>query len=246
MISKIIQGRANQARPSVWVLFTAAITLCFTFTYPVGAQASKTDDAVQVLLDGFEWRDYDNGTPDNAPAARVIAMAEADRRARNYLMNILQDQDLSDKKRRDFMKAFFPRINEMDERHRTDLKRLLELIDGWFIISEYGEEADSAAWLIVMHADKDPDFQKEILEVLRPLAEIGETSPRNFAQMTDRIAVNDNKRQVYGTQLTCKKGKLVPEKIEDPENVEARRKAVGLPPLAEKIAEEEEKGSPCF
>jgi hypothetical protein len=52
--------------------------------------------------------------------------------------------------------------------------------------------------------------------------------------MTDRLLVmKDKKKQLYGTQLTSKDGKLVPQPIEDEANVDARRKELGMPPLAD-------------
>ena len=55
-----------------------------------------------------------------------------------------------------------------------------------------------------------------------------------MALMTDRVRdLKDKKKQLYGTQLEPKDGKLVPKPIEDEANVDARRKELGMPPLAE-------------
>jgi hypothetical protein len=57
---------------------------------------------------------------------------------------------------------------------------------------------------------------------------------RYLIAVTDRLLVmKDKKKQLYGTQLTPKDGKLVPQPIEDEANVDARRKGLGLPPLAD-------------
>ncbi|HEU4533560.1 MAG TPA: DUF6624 domain-containing protein, partial [Polyangiaceae bacterium] len=58
------------------------------------------------------------------------------------------------------------------------------------------------------------------------------------AMLEDRVRVHSGLPQRYGTQVDWDAdGVLSPREIEDPEGVEARRRAVGLPPLAEKLRE---------
>ena len=52
---------------------------------------------------------------------------------------------------------------------------------GWFKLSRYGQEADTAAFLIVQHADRDRAFQRERLGVLEKLVAEKETRPRSYA-----------------------------------------------------------------
>jgi hypothetical protein len=47
--------------------------------------------------------------------------------------------------------------------------------------------------------------------------------------------VAEGKPQRYGTQLDTVDGKLQPFPVEDEANLDSRRKAVGLPPMAEYI-----------
>ena len=66
------------------------------------------------------------------------------------------------------------------------------------------------------------------------------------ALMTDRLLVQkEKKKQLYGTQLIAKDGKLVPQPIEDEANVDRRRKELGMPPLADylKMANEQKPSS---
>ncbi len=67
-----------------------------------------------------------------------------------------------------------------------------------------------------------------------------DASPQDLADLTDRVLVGQQKRQVYGTQFRVVDGKLKPQPIEDEEHVDDRRKEVGLPPLKAylKLAEE--------
>ena len=111
----------------------------------------------------------------------------------------------------------------------------------WFTISEWGKAADGNAWLLVQHADHDREFQQDILAKLEKLYPIGETRPDHYAYLYDRVATafqDPAKRtlQRYGTQGKCiGPGKWEPFPIEDPDQVDARRASVGLPPLAEYI-----------
>ncbi|HRD47487.1 MAG TPA: hypothetical protein PLF78_13505 [Caulobacter sp.] len=106
---------------------------------------------------------------------------------------------------------------------------------GWFRISRDGEEADAAAWLIAQHADYDPAFQQEILGVLEDHLANEDTDASGYAYLYDRVAVNTGRLQRYATQGYCAApGEWLPDPLEDPGGVEARRTAMGvIPSLAE-------------
>ena len=129
------------------------------------------------------------------------------------------------------------KFSELDEFTTDKLKNILRSIK-WPNISKYGKQADQNAWLLVQHADHDPDFQKDILQILEKLWKIGESSSQNFAYLFDRVALSyfdPSKRQLqrYGTQGMCKgKGVWEPYLMEDPDNVDVRRSEVGLESLA--------------
>lgn len=56
---------------------------------------------------------------------------------------------------------------------------------------------------------------------------------QEFALLTDRVLVHQNKAQLYGTQLKILDGELVFNPILDKENVNSRRAEVGLFSLEE-------------
>ncbi len=116
------------------------------------------------------------------------------------------------------------------------LKRELDT-GGWFTISADGPEADKAAFILVQHADQDPDFQIRTLSLLESLARKGETNPRNYAMLHDRISVLVQDRpQRYGSQGRCTApGVWTPFTVEDPANLDQRRAAMGLPPEADYV-----------
>jgi hypothetical protein len=86
---------------------------------------------------------------------------------------------------------------------------------------------------MLQHADADRPFQKEGLALMKVAVDAKEASPGHYAYLVDRVLTGEGKKQLYGTQLTQKDGKLVPLPIEDEANVDKRRAAMGLKPLKE-------------
>lgn len=120
---------------------------------------------------------------------------------------------------------------DVDQINTAKLKKIIEA-HGWPTIPMVGPEGALAAWLIVQHADLEPAFQRRCLEMLKQLPE-GAVALSHIAYLTDRVAVNDGRPQVYGTQFTLANGKMVPQPIEDPEGLDARRAAMKLITMAE-------------
>ena len=104
----------------------------------------------------------------------------------------------------------------------------------WPIMSRDGEAATHDAFLIVQHADDDPEFQERMLELLKPLVDRGEFLGRTYAALYDRVALAKGQPQRYATQFgEGKHGCSALRPVEDPKNIDHRRATVGLQPLAE-------------
>ncbi len=126
--------------------------------------------------------------------------------------------------------------NDSDAR----IARLKEIIEehGWPTYDLVGEQGEEAAWVIAQHADLDPEFQQQALELLREAVADGQASPGNLAYLEDRVAVAKGEPQLYGTQVGCRRGGPVPATpIEDEAGLEERRKEAGLDPYADYVAE---------
>jgi hypothetical protein len=100
---------------------------------------------------------------------------------------------------------------------------------GWPGIARVGEDGAHAAWLLAQHADRHPDRQREFLSTMRRALAAGQTHARYLAYLEDRVLVNAGQEQIFGTQYH--ETEIAP--IRQPEMVDERRAAVGLPPLAE-------------
>lgn len=158
----------------------------------------------------------------------LLAMKERDLRTRARLA---EDGSLYD--------GYHP---EMEAVHRENAARLSQIIDehGWPGPGLVGEDGAEAAWLIVQHAIGEPPLQRRCLTLLQSAVERGDAPAWQAAYLEDRIRVYEGRGQRYGTQLDIgPDGKLIPFPIEDPERVDERRKAIGLPSLATHLAKAE-------
>jgi len=112
--------------------------------------------------------------------------------------------------------------------------RLVEILDtyGWPGKSLVGEDGAEAAWTLALHTMPDPDVLRRCLTMLRDAAAAGEAEPWQVAFLVDRVSLVERNVQVYGTTI-CRQedGSFGPPLLEDPDHVDARRRAVGLPPL---------------
>ena len=110
-----------------------------------------------------------------------------------------------------------------------------EIVDevGWPTKSAVGTDGTQAAWLLLQHADLDVAFQRRCLKLMEAERERGEVFTQNLAYLTDRVRVNEGKKQEYGTQFYVVDGKQQPRPIRDAKNVDMRREKMGLSTLEE-------------
>ena len=135
--------------------------------------------------------------------------------------------------------GYHPRMEAV---HRQNAARLRAVLDeiGWPTERLVGSDGAHAAWRIAQHAIGEPDFQRRALRLLQEAASRGEVPAWQPAMLEDRVRMFEGRPQLYGTQLEPDdEGRPRPYPIEDPEGVDERRRAVGLEPLAERLARTE-------
>jgi len=168
-------------------------------------------------------------------------MVDVDQYMRKFMTQWPYEKNYKSLENEYFDKEFRLRFKQVDSEHTQELKALIKTYQ-WFRISQFGKEADQNAWLLVQHADEQPEFQKEILTTLSVLYKAQETKPENYAYLYDRVAasffdLSQRKLQRYGTQGACTgPGTWAPIPIEEPALVDARRASVGLGTMAEYIS----------
>jgi hypothetical protein len=119
------------------------------------------------------------------------------------------------------------RIEAVDQKTTARMKEVVAA-HGWPGKTLVGKDGAQAAWLLVQHADRDVAFQRMCLGLMEQAMRDGEAEPASYAYLVDRVAVNEGRKQTYGTQFAALD---TPRPIEDEANVDERRKAVGLDSL---------------
>lgn len=119
-------------------------------------------------------------------------------------------------------------VHALDRENTARMKEVVAKY-GWPGKKVVGSDGANAAWLLVQHADADAAFQKECLAKMEPLVKSGDVTGKDYAYLFDRVAVGEGRPQRYGTQMDG--DDFAP--IEDPTNVDARRKEMGLSSLDE-------------
>ncbi|MCG2418114.1 DoxX family protein [Aequorivita sp. F47161] len=114
-------------------------------------------------------------------------------------------------------------------------------VEKYFIENGYpgksvvGEESSLVAWNVLQH---NPDKIPLYLPLVKRAAEAGEIPKTSAAMMEDRYLMMDGKPQIYGTQgmsYDDARGSFI-WPIEDPENVNERRKDAGFEETIEAYA----------
>ncbi|MDA9951627.1 hypothetical protein N9D31_03525 [Oligoflexaceae bacterium] len=117
---------------------------------------------------------------------------------------------------------------EIDKANVAALKVIIEK-NGWLNSADFTKQTDTQAWIIVQHADHDPEFQETVLRLLRQSVADKKSIPQNFAYLFDRVYHRKGKKQVYGTQGACKgKGEWLPHPLREPEKIDEFRSSVEL------------------
>jgi len=125
---------------------------------------------------------------------------------------------------------------EMKELHEKNAKILNNILDtiGYPTIDKVGIKANEAACLIIQHSISQQELMKKCAALLKSAVRENKASPQNLAYLTDRIAVFEEKLQLYGTQFDWdENGNLSPNPYDDLTKVNERRKSIGLNTLEE-------------
>jgi len=127
-------------------------------------------------------------------------------------------------------------IEEMKDLHNKNAKTLNDIIDtiGYPTIDKVGTEANESTWLIIQHSIGQPEFMKKCAKLLEFAVNENKADPKDLAYLTDRIAVFEDKPQLYGTQFDWDANRtLSPNKIDNINKVNERRKSISLNTLEE-------------
>lgn len=175
------------------------------------------------------WRAMTAPSIDHELRGELVIRA---RRARDLHNRLIRDGALGP--------GYHPEQEALDAANADWLAGVLNKT-GWPKRSVVGDDGAAAAVQLLQRAMGRPAIQRQGLELLMQAAEKGEASMIDAAHFADRIAVYEGKRQLFGTQLDWgPDGALTPAPIAEPEKVDQRRALVGLPPIADLMAQARE------
>ncbi|MFL5762978.1 MAG: DUF6624 domain-containing protein [Bacteroidia bacterium] len=97
---------------------------------------------------------------------------------------------------------------------------------GWLGRNVAGFIGNYTIALVMEHADLKT--QEEYLPLIRKAFKDGKLEPFDYAMLEDRVALREGKKQTYGSVVVNIGGKNYVAPIEDPANLDKKRKEVGL------------------
>jgi len=134
------------------------------------------------------------------------------------------------------VKGLWLLINRADS---TNSLRVSKILDerGWLGPDVIGTNGSSALFLVVQHASLK--IQEKYLPLLQDAVKKGIEQPSRLALLTDRIAIRNGKKQIYGTQIVQSPDTFTYSisPLEDPDHVDKRRAQMGLGPLADYVSQ---------
>ena len=123
-------------------------------------------------------------------------------------------------------------VRQLDSIHLTIITRILDE-KGWVGKDKVGQLGNNTLFIIIQHSDLKT--QQKYLPMMRSALKEGKTQADWLALLEDRVALGEGKKQLYGSHIywdkIAKRSYVAP--LEDPDNVDSRRKSVGLEPMAE-------------
>jgi hypothetical protein len=107
---------------------------------------------------------------------------------------------------------------------------------GWPFRRVIGESAAVHLSALVAHADERNTFRWTALAAMSVAVNAREADPRHFAHIYDRTCAVAREPQLYGSLIAPKDGEgIVIWPVQDPRQLDARRRGIGLPPLSEDL-----------
>jgi hypothetical protein len=147
----------------------------------------------------------------------------------------VQKYDLKKAERKGYSDSMKAECNKVFEKNLIVVKKYFNE-NGFPGIKENGKETALHFWLIVQHGDNDVAFQKKVLKAIKKELKTKNASSRNYAYLYDRVQKNENKPQLYGTQMIWNsQGVNSPYKLEVPEKVNQLRAEMELEPIEDYI-----------
>lgn len=187
---------------------------------------TKTSFQSLELCEGFNQEEVE----DSDLQMEIIAMYINDQYVRSNLMqNILDKYELTKEKVITDTFGY-----DTEERNQKRLKSIIEN-HGFPTRKLVGSDAMKGIFFIIQHSDHDKTWQKSQLPNIENAVKRGDMDGQSYAYLFDRIKINSGEKQRFGTQFSKvdpKQGIATLADTEDPENLDFRRRNIGLMPIS--------------
>jgi hypothetical protein len=164
-----------------------------------------------------------HGEDKKALIKQLEAIFDTDQNPRQQLMTLINKHGDGSAQ----VRAQWPKIERQDAANLVKVKKILDT-HGWLSKEVVGDKANSALFLVIQHADRKT--REKYVPMMREAVKNQTASAADLAKLEDRLALEQGKKQLYGTQLghdeATNRYYVFP--IEDPDHIDARRKAMGL------------------
>lgn len=200
----------------------------------------KSDTDLDHLHSNKKWRK----TVEKLENKLAEAEANYDKPLQAELLTILEEDQKYRKQMHEAQKKFAQDSKEMQDLWKITLQndsinllKVKKILDekGWVGKQKVGAEANSAIFLVIQHSDVET--QKKYLPMMKEAVAKGNANAGSLALLIDRIEIKEGRKQIYGSQIGINPNTdaeyVLP--LIDPDNVDARRKEVGLGPMSEYV-----------
>ena len=158
----------------------------------------------------------------NALRLELIAMRDRDQKAREDCSKGDTDQQLK----------CYAEISESVDKPNTQRLDEIGRTVGVPDVRMVGADGVKAYYLVLQHSPSI-ELRKKSQKAMKKAFEANALSAMDYANFTDRLRVKLGKPQIYGSNFDFIDGKLVMSATKDAGNLDARRRKLGLPPIAE-------------
>lgn len=129
-------------------------------------------------------------------------------------------------------------IVECDRMDKDNLNLITNIINkyGWLGEDIIGFKANMALFLVIQHAGLD--VHMKYLPIVEQAVKDGNLRLKDYAIFKDRVEIEQNKPQIYGSQFfwNDNKGQYEMYPTIDVDSIDERRKIVGLEPIEVELA----------
>jgi hypothetical protein len=188
----------------------------------------RKDKRWEQLLDRIRKRKLESQAKMNLPLMDSLNIILVEDQIYRQQVDSVREYYGTDSKE---MKGLLKDMRESDSLDLAQIKRVLDRW-GWLGPEVIGESGSLTLFLVIQHADLKT--QEKYLPFMKEAVEKGRAKACDLAMLEDRIAIENGKKQMYGTQISIdSNGVFSLDPVEDEINLNERRAKVGLESIEE-------------